>query len=223
MDHHIEQPLDRSRRPTDKVRVAVHAPDPITAAGVLAYLRTRPELTILLARDIADCDIVIVATDTVTADVMTTLRRTAASTKTARTVLVTNHLAEADLLTAIECRVVAVLPRNGATSERLLTTILAANRGRGELPPDLLGALLTQVERLQRDVLAMHGLSASGLAPREIDILRLMAEGADTVEIAKNLCYSERTVKNIIYGLMHRLNLRNRPHAVAYAMRAGII
>jgi DNA-binding NarL/FixJ family response regulator len=50
-----------------------------------------------------------------------------------------------------------------------------------------------------------------------------MADGLDTGEIAGELCYSERTVKNVIYEMTSRLNLRNRPHAVAYAMQAGVI
>jgi DNA-binding CsgD family transcriptional regulator len=45
----------------------------------------------------------------------------------------------------------------------------------------------------------------------------------DTLEIAQELSFSERTVKNVIAGMTTRLNLRNRPHAVAYAMRAGVI
>jgi len=49
------------------------------------------------------------------------------------------------------------------------------------------------------------------------------ADGFDTNEIAGKLCYSERTVKNVIYGVTHRLKLRNRSHAVAYALRAGMI
>jgi len=91
------------------------------------------------------------------------------------------------------------------------------------LPPNLVGELLKQVDRMQRDVLAPNGLNASGLTPREIDVLRLMADGFDTNEIAGKLCYSERTVKNVIYGVTHRLKLRNRSHAVAYALRAGMI
>jgi DNA-binding CsgD family transcriptional regulator len=72
-------------------------------------------------------------------------------------------------------------------------------------------------------VLQPHGLSTAGLTPREIDVLRLMADGLDTAEIASQLCYSERTVKNVIYGVTNRLKLRNRSHAVAYALRAGEI
>jgi DNA-binding NarL/FixJ family response regulator len=50
-----------------------------------------------------------------------------------------------------------------------------------------------------------------------------MADGMDTAEIATKLSYSERTVKNVFYGLTNRLHLRNRPHAVAYALRKGMI
>jgi DNA-binding CsgD family transcriptional regulator len=87
----------------------------------------------------------------------------------------------------------------------------------------LLGQLLDSVRRLQRDVLAPRGLGSAGLTAREVEVVRLMSEGCDTAEIADQLCYSERTVKNVIYALTSRLNLRNRPHAVAYAMRAGVI
>jgi DNA-binding NarL/FixJ family response regulator len=169
-----------------------------------------------------EVDVFVVAVRRVTADIMATLR-SVASESSIRTVLVTDNLSETDLLTAVECRVVAVLPRRAATGERLIHAIAAASAGRGFLPPDLLGTLLGQVERLQREVLAAHGLNATGLAAREIEVLRLMADGLDTLEIAELLCYSERTVKNIMYSLMNRLNLRNRPHAVAYAVRAGII
>ena len=42
-------------------------------------------------------------------------------------------------------------------------------------------------------------------------------------EIAAALCYSERTIKNIIHDVINRLQLRNRSHAVAYAVRNGLI
>ena len=91
------------------------------------------------------------------------------------------------------------------------------------MPPDLLGRLLEQVGRLQRQVLAPRGLAFSGLTPRETEVLRLVAEGHDTSEIASRMCYSERTVKNVLHDLTTRLQLRNRAHAVAYAMREGLI
>ena len=61
------------------------------------------------------------------------------------------------------------------------------------------------------------------LTQRERDVLRLLADGLDTAEIASSLAYSERTIKNIIHDVTTRLNLRNRSHAVAYAIKAGIV
>ena len=46
---------------------------------------------------------------------------------------------------------------------------------------------------------------------------------ADTSEIASRMCYSERTVKNVLHDLTSRLQLKNRTHAVAYAVREGLI
>jgi DNA-binding NarL/FixJ family response regulator len=51
----------------------------------------------------------------------------------------------------------------------------------------------------------------------------MVADGMDTADIARELCYSERTVKNIVHGVTTRLQLRNRSHAVAYVLREGLI
>ena len=72
-------------------------------------------------------------------------------------------------------------------------------------------------------MLAPRGLTFAGFTDREIAVLRLVAEGLDTSEIARELSYSERTIKNVIHDVTSRLQLRNRSQAVAYAMREGLI
>ena len=101
--------------------------------------------------------------------------------------------------------------------------LTGAATGEGTVPADLLGKLLGQVGRLQRHVLSPRGMMFNGLAPREVEVLRLLADGFDTQDIAKELCYSERTVKNVVHDVTSRLQLRNRSHAVAYALREGLI
>jgi DNA-binding NarL/FixJ family response regulator len=64
---------------------------------------------------------------------------------------------------------------------------------------------------------------APRLKERELDVLRLLSEGFDTAEVARRLCYSERTVKNVLQDLTRRHNLKNRTHAVAFALRQGLI
>jgi DNA-binding NarL/FixJ family response regulator len=204
------------------IRVVLQAADPLSLAGLANHLDSRSDVTILRPEQWADADVAVVATDRLRADVVTAMRRAANETSTP-VVLVIGDITESELLTAVECRVVAVLPRVGVTGERLMHSVAAVAAGGGVMPPNLVGELVKHVERLQREVLTPNGLSASGLTPREIDVLSLMADGLDTAEIAGELCYSERTVKNVIYGVTHRLNLRSRSHAVAYAMRAGVI
>jgi DNA-binding NarL/FixJ family response regulator len=206
----------------EQVRVAVQATDPLSHAGLAALMQYRTDLNVLRTAQRAEADVLLVAAERLTPDVVASLRRAGAEVG-APVVLVTQEISEAELLTAVECRVVAILPRGAVTGERLAHSIRAAAAGGGVMPPNLVGELLKHVERMQRDVLTPNGLNASGLTPREIDVLRLMADGFDTNEIAGKLCYSERTVKNVIYGVTHRLKLRNRSHAVAYALRAGMI
>lgn len=113
--------------------------------------------------------------------------------------------------------------RSDATPDRLVHVVQTAAAGEGSLPPDLLGKLLGQVARLQRHVLTPYGLNRTGLSDRETQVLRLVADGLDTYEIARQLAYSERTVKNVLHDVTSRLPLRNRSHAVAYALREGLI
>jgi DNA-binding NarL/FixJ family response regulator len=76
---------------------------------------------------------------------------------------------------------------------------------------------------LQRETLTPHGLTAVGLSQREVTVLRMIADGLATSEIAAELNYSERTIKNVLHNLTTRLQLRTRAQAVAYAMREGLI
>ena len=130
---------------------------------------------------------------------------------------------DAAVVSAAEVGVSGLLRRSEATPEALVRTIQKVAAGDGVIPSDLLGHLLGQVGRLQRQVLSPRGLTFSGLSDREIDVLRLIAEGHDTNEIARQLCYSQRTVKNVLHDVTTRLQLRNRSHAVAYAVREGLI
>lgn len=206
----------------EQVRLAVCALDPITVAGLKNCFEPRHGMTLIQDPRLEEVDVVVAVFDRLTTNAVGVLRSVAGEVGKP-IVLVVNEIREDELLSAVECRVLAILPRMAATDGRLVDAVREVAAGGAVIPPNLLGQLLEQAERLDREVLAPHGLTASRLSAREIDVLRLMANGMGTNEIARSLRYSERTVKNIIYGLTNRLNLRNRTHAVAFAMRAGVI
>jgi DNA-binding CsgD family transcriptional regulator len=61
------------------------------------------------------------------------------------------------------------------------------------------------------------------LDDRELQLLRLLADGATVAEVAARLFCSERTVKYALHQLLERFGLRNRVHAVAWALRSGLL
>lgn len=207
----------------ERTTVALRAQDPISQAGVASQLRARPEVNVVeWGEDGTSPEVVVMVVDTVDEDVLRTLRHIQ-RTSDSRAVLVTTDIDEQKLVSAAECGVVGVIRRTQSTPEHLVHVIETVARGEGHLPSDLLGRLLAEVGRLQGQVLGPRGLHFTGLAAREVDVLRLVAEGYDTADIATKLAYSERTIKNVLHSVMTRLQLRNRSHAVAYAMRQGLI
>jgi DNA-binding NarL/FixJ family response regulator len=204
------------------VKVAVHAADPITQIGLIGHIRHEPGMTPATAPEAADIAVVAVGTaDGSTVELLRSLSGCPADS--ARFVLIVDGECCADLATLAECGVRAVLRRADFSPSAFVRALRAVSEGKADLPPMVQGQLLDQVERVQREILSPRGLTASGLTSREIDVLRLASEGLELSEIAFKMCYSERTIKNILYGVMNRLGLRNRVHAVSYAIRNGLI
>ncbi|GAO11948.1 putative LuxR family transcriptional regulator [Streptomyces lydicamycinicus] len=232
--------------PDTRVTVTVHATDPLSRAGVVSHLQHQPtvelvqnqtgtavrERTEQTERGGANEDggeavgtVAIMPIDRFDDLAAAELRRLIRGGEQ-RVVLIARDLREPELMTAVEYGVRAILWRHQATPQRLLRAVQSAARGEGDLPPDLISTLLTQVGQLRRSVTASPSVGfvpTLGMAPREVDVLRLIAEGLDTRQISEKLAYSERTVKNILHALMTRLQLHNRAHAVAYALREGYI
>jgi len=205
-----------------RIAVHVHADDPVSRSGVAAQLRARPEVRVVDEDEADGAEVAIVVADEVDESALRAVRNLRRSGQ-ARVVVVVTRLDDRALLGAVEAGACGLLRRSEAVPERLAAAIAAADAGDGTVPPDLLGRLLDGVGRLQRQVLAPRGLTFTGLTDREVQVLRLVADGFDTNEIAHRLSYSERTIKNTIHDLTTRLNLRNRTHAVAYAVREGLI
>ncbi len=204
----------------DRIPVFISTTDPVSHAGIASQLRGA---TVVETSDPAAPDAVaLVVADQVDEETLTTIRALR-SQGTGRLLLLSARIDEKGILAAVEAGVTGVLRRSEATPSNLAAAVRAAAAGEGTLPPDLLGRLLSQVGRLQRQVLHPRGLTFAGLSEREVSVLRLLAEGLDTAEVGRRLFYSERTVKNIIHDVTSRLELRNRTHAVAYAIREGLI
>jgi DNA-binding NarL/FixJ family response regulator len=205
-----------------RVSTYVYADDPILQAGVISQLGMPAEIDVVESGDLEGVDVGIAVADVLddeTIRILRSLKKAGVS----HTILVMSAIDDSTVVNAAEAGVSGLLRRGEATPDVLVHTIQKVASGEGVIPSDLLGHLLGQVGRLQRQVLSPRGLSFTGLSDREVQVLRLIADGLDTDEIARQLCYSQRTVKNVLHDVTTRLQLRNRSHAVAYAVREGLI
>jgi DNA-binding NarL/FixJ family response regulator len=207
---------------SERIVVSAYARDPISRAGVVTQLRSRPEVCVVEDEEADSAGVAVVVADEMDAETLR-LMKTVQRSGCGRVVLVLSTVDDAGLLAAVEGGACALLRRSEATTDGLLLAVRSAAAGEGRISPDLLGRLLAQVGRLHEEVLGPRGLTLAGLSQREIDVLKLVAEGLSTGEIATQLSYSERTIKNVIHDVTVRFHLRNRSHAVAYAMKTGLI
>lgn len=120
------------------------------------------------------------------------------------------------LFDAVEAGVAAILVRDDLSPDSLIAALRTVATGHTAVPAELLARLLDH---------ASHGSRHSTLdiGQREVAVLRELADGADTGEIADALAYSERMVKRIVHDVLVKMNCRNRAHAVALAVRQGLI
>jgi DNA-binding NarL/FixJ family response regulator len=99
-------------------------------------------------------------------------------------------------------------------SEEIAAAIRAVDRGYTHLAPGMLAkAMSRQVEH----PIAPLPLALQELTPRELEVLKLIAKGANNREIAQTLYISEGTVKNHVTNLLNRLNLCDRTQAAIFA------
>jgi DNA-binding NarL/FixJ family response regulator len=202
--------------------VFVYADDQVSQAGLEQLLRLRSEFSVVASGQIDDARVAVVACEEVDDAAIRTIvgiQRDGCP----RVLLIAARLDEDGILAASEAGTLGMLRRRDATPDQLAMVIAHVAEGHASVPTDLVGPLLAAVRRIQRGMPPAPFGPPAALSEREREVLRLLAEGRDTVEIASTLCYSERTVKGVIHEITSRLQLRNRSHAVAYALRNALI
>ncbi|MCU1503744.1 MAG: response regulator transcription factor [Ilumatobacteraceae bacterium] len=213
-----------------RIAVYVYGTDLVTQAGVAAQLRGRPETYVVEEHSIDAAVVAVVVVDQVD-DQLVKIVRGIQRDGCPRVVLVATTCDQADIAAAIDAGVVGIVRRHEVTPELLAHAVVAASNDRTTLPRDAVRPIAATplVPPVRPDLgrTARHEAPTTHrtarLSEREVRVLTLLADGFDTQEIAARLAYSERTIKGIIHDVTTRLHLRNRSHAVAYAIKAGVV
>lgn len=127
----------------------------------------------------------------------------------ARIVMLTMIEGDVEIQRALKAGASAYILKN-MSSKDLLKTIRAAHAGRKYIPAEIAMRLA-------------ENLGFKDLTPRELEVLKLVADGSRNQDIAKKLFIAEETVKMHVISIMQKLDAASRTQAVAIALRRGII
>lgn len=214
------------RRTPDLMVVDADEPadDPATAAGTADGPSGPPATTVTTGAATGQMDgahVAVIAVDAIDADAMHLIRLHRRH-KGRRVVVAAGQLDPVSVCDALDAGATSFLRLAPATADELIRTIQEAARGEDSVPAEMLPGVLNGLERLARR--QHRDPDGRGrFSDREVTVLRLLAEGWAVAEIAREMSYSERTIKNIVHDITVRLGLRNRTQAVAVAVRNGVI
>ena len=139
----------------------------------------------------------------------------------ARVVVLTISVEDDDVMDAVMAGACGYLLKDSSIDE-LLAGIRAAAAGESLISPQIASKVLQRLRSQGRSEGAAETIRAE-LSDREIQVLKLIANGKDNAEIARDLYISPKTVKNHISNILMKLQIDNRIQAAVYAVRSGIV
>ena len=137
-----------------------------------------------------------------------------------RVVVLTISDDDSDVMDAILAGACGYLLKDSSIHD-LVRGIRAADVGESLISPHIATKVLQRL-RAASTVHEAVDTVRSELSDREIEVLRLIANGKDNAQIARELTISPKTVKNHISNILVKLQIENRIQAAVYAVKSGI-
>ncbi|MFI0217017.1 response regulator transcription factor [Streptomyces lydicus] len=212
-------------------RVVVADDQTVVREGIVMLLGLLPDIEVVgsaadgeeAVRLVAECapDVVLMDLRMPRCDGVEATRRIRAGHPGTQVVVLTTYADDDDLFPALRAGARGYLTKDADGDEiaRAITGVLSGEAG---LSPKIQRRLLERVTEPVRTVPQPPDEPPDGLTAREVEVLRLVAEGQSNPEIARTLHVSTATVKTHINNLFAKAGLRDRAQAIRYAYRHGL-
>jgi DNA-binding NarL/FixJ family response regulator len=148
-------------------------------------------------------------------------RHITAAAPLTRVVMLTISEEDNDVMDAILAGACGYLLKDSSIQD-LMAGIRAASHGESLISPNIAAKVLQRVRATSTQPEIANTIRAE-LSDREIEVLKLIANGKDNALIAAELHISPKTVKNHISNILMKLQIDNRIQAAVYAVRSGIV
>jgi NarL family two-component system response regulator LiaR len=196
------------------LRTFLELHDDVVVVGEAGDGSTAVEMVHQLEPDIVLMDLVMARLDGIAAT-----RQVKSSGTHTKVIALTSFTEDEKVFPAIQAGASSYLLKD-VSPDDLVEAIRAVHRGEARLHPDIARKLMEQVARQagpSREAPADH------LTARELEVIRLVAEGRSNFEIAQALFISDKTVKTHISNILSKLNLQDRTQLAIYAIKNGLV
>jgi DNA-binding NarL/FixJ family response regulator len=136
--------------------------------------------------------------------------------------VLTNSDEEADLYDSIKAGASGYLLKEISTEE-VAEAVRSVVAGHSRISPAMASKLLNEFQAMTKRAEDRQPLAPPRLTDRELQVLKLVAQGLGNRDIAQQLYISENTVKNHIRNILEKLQLHSRMEAVIYAVREKLL
>ena len=195
----------------DGIRALLAVHDDLEVVGEAADGREAIDKACQLSPDVVLMDIAMPLMDGLEAT-----RRIHKENPEAKILILTQHDSKEYVISSVKAGAAGCVPKRAVASE-LVSAVRVVHQGDSYLYPSVASALLKEyLQRMEHD-------PYNGLTNREREVLKLVAEGRTTREIADLLCVSAKTVLGHRTKIMEKLDIHNRTELVKYAIRKGLI
>jgi DNA-binding NarL/FixJ family response regulator len=219
-------------RATDEIRVMICDDHALFRRGLIMVLEAEDDIAVVAeAEDGQDAvdkavecvpDVVLMDVRMPGVDGIEATRRLAEKVPTAKILMLTVSDEEEDLYEAIKAGATGYLLKE-VSIEEVAPAARAVVAGQSLISPSMASKLLGEFSNLAKRAEERSSVPTPRLTDRELEVLRLVAQGKSNREIAGDLYISENTVKNHVRNILEKLHLHTRMEAVMYAVREKLL
>jgi two-component system, NarL family, response regulator LiaR len=208
------------------IRVLVADDHVVVRKGIRALLATEPGIDVVgEATDGAEAvhaaaelrpDVILMDIVMPTVDGIEAVRRIMAAQPGSRILMLTSFATDDQIFPALKAGALGYLLKDTGP-EDLVQAIRQVHRGESSLHPTIARKVLQELSRPPQ-----RPPTPDPLTEREVEVLRLVAQGRSNQEIARMLVVSEATVRTHVSSILSKLHLASRTQAALYALREGL-